>query len=263
MSSKHVRSSAKNWRTVRLSANLEKNLLAYATAAGAGLLSAARPAEAEIIYTASNTPMTVAGKNLGPVFTQFDINNDGTPDFKFAMSYTSMYSSKTIRHKFYLKIIPAQIGNGEVQGAQAPTAAALSEGQKIGPQQKFGSDGLYMVFSETHRGVSSQKSGTWQNVEYAYVGLKFAISGQVHYGWARIKFPYPNMIMVDPGPLGYPSIYGYAYESTPNTAIIAGQTSGSSQKGTVASVPGSLGMLAAGASRVSLSHVQNFTNDVP
>lgn len=245
---------------VRLGRNLEKNLLAYAGAASAGLLSAALPADAQIIYTPSNTPMAVAQRNLGPVFTQFDLNNDGTRDFTFAMSYTSVYNSSTIGHKFYLKIVPAQAGNGAVQGRKTTLAAALSKGDPIGPQQKFGSGGLYMVLSEFN-GFGSRKSGTWQVVEFAYVGLKIEINGQVHYGWARIKFPYPGTFF-DPGALGYPSIYGYAYETTPDKAIVAGQTSGSAQETSDATKPASLGMLAAGAFGVNLWRGRISANDV-
>jgi hypothetical protein len=245
----------------RLGHNLEKNLLAYAAAASAGLLSAALPADAQIIYTPSNTPMAVAGRNSGPTFTHLDLNNDGTRDFTFAMSYTSFYGSSTIRHKFYLKVIPDQAGNGAVQDTGTPTTPALSQGEKIGPQQKFGADGLYLALSEFN-GFGSRRSGSWRDVEFAFVGLKIMINGQVHYGWARIKFPYPGTIL-EPGALGYPSIYGYAYESTPNQAIVAGQTSGSAPKTSTGNTPASLGMLAGGASGVSLWRERNIANDFP
>ncbi len=250
----------------RLGQNLEKNLLAYAAAASAAVLSAALPADAEIIYTPSNIPMAVAHRNMGPVFTHFDLNNDGIRDFTFAMSYTSLYNSSTLRHKFYLKVVPVQAGNGAVEGANTATAAALSQGDTVGPRQKFGADGLYMVLSEFNA-YRSRRSGTWQKVEYAYVGLKFVITGEIHYGWARIKFPYAGTFF-DPGALGYPSIYGYAYESTPNQPIVAGQTSGSAPNASLpnpsaATKPASLGMLAAGASGVELRREQNRDTDIP
>ena len=230
--------------------NLEKNLLAYAAAAAAGLLSSAIPASAEVVYVPSNTPMAVAQTNMGPAFTNLDLNNDGVRDFTFAMSYTSLYNSSTIRHKFYLKVLPAGAGNGVIE-ATTTTAAALSKGQEIGPQQKFGSNGLYMALSEFNA-RSSQRSGSWRNVEYAYVGLKFVIKGEVHYGWARIKFPYTGSILL-PGAVGYPSIYGYAYENTPNQPIIAGLTSGNAQDSSAAVPARGLGMLAAGASAGRMS----------
>jgi hypothetical protein len=236
---------------VRLGRHLEKNLIAYAVAASAGLVSASLPAEAEIIYTPSNTPLALNRQNEGPVFTNLDLTNDGVPDFTFGMSSTVHFSSigYSSRFKFYLKVIPGQTGNEAVRGSQAPTASAVPAGVRIGPNEKFGTGG-YMVHEVYSRsGHIDQSSGSWQKVEFAYVGLKFLTNGQVHYGWARIKFPYPNAFH-------YPSIYGYAYESTPNTPIVAGQISGSeSENSSNTGAPVSLGMLAAGAPVVNLWRV--------
>lgn len=249
MSSEHARSAVrtKTRSTVRLGHNLEKHLLAYAAAAtGAVLLSAALPADAEIIYTPSNTPLAINRQNQGPVFTTLDLNNDGVPDFTFAMSSTAHFSSYgyTTRFKFYLKVVPDQTGNEVVQGSQAPTASAVPAGVTIGPKEKFG--GRYMVHQAySLSGQIDQSSGTWRKVEFAYIGLKFLLNGQVHYGWARVKFP-------DPYGYNYPSIYGYAYESTPNTPIVTGQTSGTAPTHATAEVPASLGMLAAGVTGLNL-----------
>jgi hypothetical protein len=256
MSSNHSRSFVKaNGRsTVRLARHLEKNLLAYAAAASAGLLSTARPAEAQIVYTPSNTPMAIAKLNQGLAITSLDLNNDGTADFAFGMVSTTQFSQSgtMTRFKVYLKVDPKRKGNQAVQGKQAGTASAVPAGANIGPQDKFGSGGLYLAI-KSFKGNAYRNSGTWQKVEYAYVGLKFLINGQVHYGWARIKFPYP-------GGIGFPSIYGYAYESTPNKPIVAGQTSGTEQTTTNATTPASLGMLATGASAVNLWRGSNSVN---
>jgi hypothetical protein len=227
-----------------LGRHLEKNLLAYAAAASAALLPFALPAEAEIIYTPSNTPLTIAHQNRGPVYTTLDLNNDGVPDFTFAISSTAHFSSYgyTTRAKFFLKVNPYRKSNQAAQGLLPLTASAVPAGVKIGPREKFGSGDLYMQ-RDTYDGFTGKSSGTWQQVEFAYLGVKFMIGGQVHYGWARIKFPYPGAIY-------YPSIYGYAYESTPNQPITTGQTTGSDQA-TSTAVPASLGMLAAGATGVN------------
>jgi hypothetical protein len=148
-------------------------------------------------------------------------------------------------------VVPVQAGNAVVQGQQETTAAAVAAGKRIGPQQEFVSGDAYMSFNsfKSYGEKFAQQSGTWRNVEFAYVGLKIVINGQVHYGWARIKFPYV-------GAITYPTIYGYAYESTPNQPIDAGQTSGTSEE--AAKTPAaSLGMLAAGASGVNVWRGQN------
>jgi len=77
--------------------------------------------------------------------------------------------------------------------------------------------------------------------------LKFVIDGDVHYGWALVKFPYPYAFLSG-------SIYGYAYESAPNRSILTGQTTEDDQgaQQSDATVPhatskASLGLLATGA----------------
>jgi hypothetical protein len=242
MSSKQVRtvSTRRSRSTARLNQHLEKNLLAYAAAASAGLLSSALPSEAQIIYTPSNIVITTVKTNHGPTYTTLDLNNDGKADFGFVMSATAKYSSYgySTRAKFLLKVVPAQPGNNAVQGKLAATASAMPAGAMIGPKQKFGNGDLYMQHN-TFNGTAFKTSGSWRTVEFAYVGLKFVIGGQVHYGWARVKLP-------TLGNITYPSIYGYAYESTPNKGIAAGRMSASASDSTTAAAPASLGALASG-----------------
>lgn len=247
MSSLHTRSvrKAKTENRQRLPALLggkvERRLLAYTTAAGAGLLSIALPADAQIIYTPCNIPMTLPVGNQGAL-TQLDLNNDGTPDFTFSLIYSATAFSSVFRSDRALTIVADQTGN-EILGAAGvngfePTAAAVPAGREIGAQKDFTANAAIMAIEAYFGANSIRDSGSWRYVQTAYLGLKFVVDGQVHYGWARIKFPAP-------GDYELPSIYGYAYESTPNTPIVAGQTSGTAANAT--SARGSLGALAAGA----------------
>lgn len=242
-SSESVPGLSKNGRAeVRLGRNLEKHLLAYATAASAGLLAFSLPVEGQIVYTPSNTPMNLATLNGAAGLTPLDLNNDGTPDFTFSMFSTLHNTSSFGRSIRALVILANQNGNETVgkRDTEAITAVAVPEGKQIGPQANFQGGGLYMVI-QGYVGSSIRSSGSWQTVETAYVGLKFLINGQVHYGWARVKFP-------TPGDYAYPSIYGYAYESTPNEPIITGQTKSDQKKDAQAS----LGMLATGSTGLAV-----------
>jgi hypothetical protein len=246
MSSRQFKSFSKapGRSATRLARHLEKNLLAYAAAASAGLISLSLPAEAEVIYTPCNTSMTLPIFGAIPAPTPLDLNNDGTADFSFGMFSNARGSfGSTTYIKFFLNIVPLRAGNGVVQGQQAQAAAAVPNGKKIGPGQQFAAGARYMsLFS--FFGSTVRNSGSWSKVEFAYIGLKFMIDGQLHYGWARVKFP-------DPGDTHYPSIYGYAYESTPNQPILTGQTDDRAVEATAEdsaseSAPASLGMLAGG-----------------
>jgi len=232
--------------SARLNLSVEKRLLAYAAAAGAALAAISAPAEAEIVYTPCNTPLAPPIFGHPPSLTPLDLNNDGAADFNFGMFSTGRGSfGSTTYLKFVLAIGPNRVGNAVVRG-QAPRAAApVAAGQNIGSGDAFSVHALYVDLFSFKRSFTTRTSGSWGNIEFAYVGLKFLINGQWHYGWARVKFPYP-------GDVSYPSIYGYAYESTPNQSIVAGQISGAEVEAAEVVAadevpPASLGMLAAGA----------------
>ena len=71
----------------------------------------------------------------------------------------------------------------------------------------------------------------------AYLGLQFDIKGKTHFGWARVKRTSTNGG-------GFPAeITGYAYETVPNKAIVAGRTKGADDG---ADQPATLGELALG-----------------
>jgi hypothetical protein len=120
----------------RLQQSLEKNLLAYAAAAGAGLIVYAHPAAAQVVYTPSN--ISLGTPFAGGVTTNLDLNNDGTPDFKITnFSYQTQGQGGAS-----LTIVPTQPGN-EIVGAYAGTlnhriiAQGLGAGVKIGSSAKF------------------------------------------------------------------------------------------------------------------------------
>ena len=108
---------------------------------------------------------------------------------------------------------------------------------------------------------SSQPPAKWfgqfanggKGVRDRYLGLKFVINGQTHYGWARFSVSIPNAKV-----LNYTAILtGYAYETEPHMPIVAGQqttavTTGSLLPESLNTAAQSLGMLARGADAISL-----------
>jgi hypothetical protein len=104
-----------------------------------------------------------------------------------------------------------------------------------------------MAFGRT---FSSWKSwlGPWvdkgKGIKAGYLGLRFQINQKLHYGWARlcVKTHVENGTNSFTG-----TLTGYAYETIPNKAIVAGKTSGPD---VITLEPASLGNLAAGASAI-------------
>jgi hypothetical protein len=69
----------------------------------------------------------------------------------------------------------------------------------------------------TYTGCYKYDVGEWDRPEDYYLGLKLVIAGQNHYGWARLS------VNVSGSSSSF-TIKDYAYESSPGTAIISGET---------------------------------------
>jgi hypothetical protein len=119
-------------------------------------------------------------------------------------------------------------------------AAALRYGAKIQHSDRFANDGVDLGGVVGRLYSNTAWLGPWFNggkgVKNRYLGLKFKIKGKFHFGWARLTVKTTKNDFTA-------TLTGYAYETIPGKAIIAGQTQGPD----VITVPaGSLGRLALG-----------------
>jgi hypothetical protein len=86
------------------------------------------------------------------------------------------------------------------------------------------------------------------NVTNGYLALELRIDGRAHYGWARL-----TVKLAHQGYKYVAELTGYAYETQPDTPIVAGKTSGPEDKEetpqaqSTAPGPATLGALAMGA----------------
>lgn len=197
-----------------------KKLNSYAlvaSAAGVGMLALAKPAEGEIVYTKTDT------KILPKSTFQLDLNNDGTVDFELKDVHSHSFFTTWGR----LSVIPAQQGNqvwGHTYGHFQDLASAFYAGVKIGPKGQF-LPGTGLMAASTFNGGRVQPPGSasctapWANVNNRYLGFKFEISGEVHFGWARLNVACHNYEVAG-------VLTGYAYETVANRPILTGQTKG-------------------------------------
>jgi hypothetical protein len=217
-----------------LPAALHHRLNAYALAAGAagiGLLALAEPSSAEIIYTKTNQVM---GKE-GTIY--LDLNHDGITDVTIENRY-NRYCNIFGTCRTYASLAAVPPGNNEVV-YNVYGAVAMKAGMGIGARDAFkggkemmvrGSDSLSYAF------------GSWFNVTNRYLGVKFNINGETHYGWVRLSVQNQGGITITA------TLTGYAYETLPNTPLTAGKTQGpadSAESGDPA--VGTLGKLALGS----------------
>jgi len=103
-----------------------------------------------------------------------------------------------------------------VQSRGVPCAVALPNGAKIGPGEHFGGGNLDLFVAEGSYNKARTEHCKWGYDHHgAFLGLKFTISGQTHYGWAHVTVSGTGSVL-----------NGYAYETVANQPILAGQKSG-------------------------------------
>jgi hypothetical protein len=242
--------------TSNLSPSLTRRLNFYALAAGAagaGLLTSGRPAEARVVYTPAHVVI-----HTGSTYN-LDVNHDGVTDFQFSNFLV-----------YYGQLIVLPQGGGrnalEVLPGFNYFPLALNQGARIGPGAYFwGSCVGCLTYDGTMVDAFSAgvDEGDWINVRNHFLGLRIIIDDKAHYGWARLS------VQVD-GTSITAVLTGYAYETQPGTTILAGQTSGAADDAgeseglhptapdpdskpiSLGSGPASLGVLALGAQGLAL-----------
>jgi hypothetical protein len=226
----------------RLAPTIDKQLLAYATAAtaaGIGLL--AQPAAAKVVYTPASISIPLSDSGV-----HVDINNDGVSDFVFYHEFAQGHQYPEGAYQSGLLAYGSVAGN-DVWGVQSKgveCAAVLPNGIKVGPGKPFAAEAaLFSKAGSYTRGVSSHCK--WHEANRgAFLGLKFIVNGQTHYGWMHVTAGANN--------LDTPVINGYAYETVPNKPILTGERNGpvvETQADLLAGPelqPASLGLLARG-----------------
>lgn len=272
--SKRERSNKGGRGVVPLNSNLEKSLIAYsalATAAGVSLLALSVSAEAKIVYTPAHTKIPV--NNAG--FFTLDLNHDGIPDFAFwNRAYGYSFSSERDLG-LYAGCDPIPVSNfnstcryrgNQIWGkgfVYERFVSALRDGITIGSRPSYFRQGpklrsapvspaaLLANFREfeSYLGYLTETytSGQWLYARHRYLGLRFLISGQVHFGWARLSVTLSKKKEYDV------TLTGYAYETIAGKPIIAGKTKGPD---VITLEPGSLGRLGQGAVGISAVRIQ-------
>ncbi|HEV2176536.1 MAG TPA: PEP-CTERM sorting domain-containing protein [Terriglobia bacterium] len=181
-----------------LGGRLEKRLAAYATAAGAaavGLLTTARPAKADIVFTSVHTTLT-----SGELFVEGYPSGSSYPPFALRAG--------------------ARIGSRDIFWQhEAPAAnVAASFGTVI--------------------------SGPFPNVGNRFLGLRFDINGQVHFGWAELNVRAGKQ---GGSPHINATLLGFAYDTVAGQSLLAGETGPLDVSGPPTPEPGTLGLLALGS----------------
>lgn len=256
--------------TARLAPELEKRLSSYtsaALAASVGLMAIARSAEAKIVYTPADIPITVNG---GPIF--LDLNNDGTTDFIFSNVFRSptgdgypsfatllVSASGNMRNQVWGRGFGSSHGRNRFASALHKGLPVRANKSRLRKSPTAIMARLFVDYapyalkarqayscSTWPPGCVSSTEGQWMYTKHRYLGLQFTIKGEVHYGWARVevsrtpKSQQVNSITA--------TLTGYAYETVPNKPIITGKTKGPD---VITLEPVTLGRLGQGSAGIS------------
>jgi len=194
-------------KPAKLSDPLARSLHLYALAATASgfVLAANQPCQAGVVYTPAHRYIGRDSK-MG-----IDFNHDGNPDVVIREIPWNLigYPGNMV------SAVPEP--KGGIETGLVGFADELGSGAKIGASDQFLAKSAYLV-SATDSGVYYHYLGSWSfPTAKGYLGVRFMIDGETHYGWARV-----NVRFDQPKHQFDVVLTGYAYETQPNTLIRAG-----------------------------------------
>jgi len=176
------------------------------SAIAAGLLTTGKEANASIVYTDINPD---ASKGVNSDYN-VDFNNDGNIDVRI-MQRTDIYGMVTLA--------ASGITNGTKIAGYPSTG---SGGTTIAAKLDFGSSiDPSILYTNGGSGYMSLINGTFTAYPWTggatdkYVGAKFIIGSNTHYGWILVSTGSDSKSFV---------VKSYAYENVPSTGISAGAT---------------------------------------
>lgn len=165
----------------------------------------------QIIYTdiepdASTTLDPMIMSVNGVVDINFD--NDTIKEFDFrwddyssiGYGYFSHITNPTNNHSMWL--------SGSYNSYNAGYLQVVNENELIGPNLQSGMWGV----TTPDPIIADSENNTFQELGDKYIGVQINLNGNIHYGWIRVSFDENKTL----------TIKDYAYQSLPNTAILAG-----------------------------------------
>jgi hypothetical protein len=182
----------------------------------AGCVSAARPAEAEIVFTPADITI---GENSS---YNLDLNNDGVTDFIISTSQSSI--TCPFNHISFYDTVAETPASGN--GAEGSPPVRLIKGGEIGPSQTFYGSAGTMAWLQGCDFITGGDSWIESQIGYGappipltgFLGLELQLNGETYYGWAWLSVSLktsPHNLLV--------TLKGYAYQNTPGVPINAGE----------------------------------------
>src|SRR5579885_381755 len=176
-----------------VSSNLNRHAGLYALAAataGVTMLALAEPAAAEVVVTKKTIPIPMTSFEM-PRPVKISMANNGVDNITFNLSSSPPTTGR-----------PSYFRNLDVGGASSNAGAvltgtfvaytpALRRGAKVGPSAYFSEavieQSITSAGNASPNGFVNGFRGYWGgNPKDRYVGVRFQIDGQTHFGWVRL-----------------------------------------------------------------------------
>lgn len=189
--------------------NLQRRLSAYA-ATTAGAVALAGSADAQIIYTDINPDVVVSDT----VYYDLDMDGDAVVDFTFGTEgYTTSYGPVNLSLLYVPVAANAVLGS--LYSGNYPLPFAMNNGDSISSTNTSWNAGSVNGGLQYLSVLAPYGSyGNWQGQTDKYVGVRFNIGSNTHYGWVRLSVSANADTII---------IKDYAYNSQPNVGLLAGE----------------------------------------
>ncbi len=168
--------------------HLNRQIAQYSVAAavaGVSMLALAQPAAGEVVFTKKTIHLPLAtGGTMEPV--KISMANNGIDNFEFTLSSTPAFGA----YRFLLAGGASlqdelRVGTGPAFNVYL---GALRRGERIGPSNASSQFNAGLVEESVSNGANNRIFfGSWGgSPKNRYLGVRFPINGQLHYGWIRL-----------------------------------------------------------------------------
>ncbi|MBA3647669.1 MAG: T9SS type A sorting domain-containing protein [Chitinophagales bacterium] len=201
--------------------SLIKKLKQY-SALAAPLIGAATAANAQIVYTNVQPDATISKNQQGyPI----DLDQDGTNDFIIGVIDTVVQFSD--KDYFFHEVLADPYNDNSVvattfqsNGFTFVYPIYFNKGNVIKPELGWNNAASQtMADFQGYVSTNGNGYGSWNNVTDKYLGLRIKKGSKEYYGWARLDIKASKDTV-------YFTLKDYAVQSTPDTAIEAGDNGG-------------------------------------
>lgn len=207
---------------------LKEKLKSYSALATA-VFGTAAAADAQVVYTDVNPDQVLTITNGSITDYAVDFNNDGNEDMAVATyGYLYNYAGTDYQLNYVFSFVAnnttaAMVAAMQTVGSNSfPATTSLTAGTVIGGSSTWldtTAAGGTTYFTAAV-GFGQTLVGTGNTGSDIYLGARFLIGTNTHYGWVRVNVP---------ADASQATVKDYAYNSTANGPINAGQTAGISE----------------------------------